>query len=312
MFPIANGNYSSTSNWNSDTPARVGTLPTTGDVVYCNGKTITVDVATMTAAEFRNDSKVSPAITAGGYLNFTNVTCDITGDVKGYAGAYFLLISNLSNITITGDVYGMGSTNTCYLNNSFTGSLDITGDVIGVSFSALTYVTSTNRFVVNITGNVTNNGYISINTQHTPNATPTIDGLITPSATQHAITVGTHNLFVQWLDYSVGYAPILGAFKMVAGAAIIVKDASGNPMTLTDPATTDQADEADVRYGTTYNSGGMTGKLVVPSVGSVANGVQYDEVGGAKEKIGTAVLTPQDVANAVAQVVGNQFDSFEP
>lgn len=306
MFPIANGNYSSTSNWNSDTPARVGTLPTTGDVVYCNGKTITVDVATMTAAEFRNDSKVSPAITAGGYLNFTNVTCDITGDVKGYAGAYFLIINNLSNITITGDVYGMGSTYTCYLNNTFTGSLDITGDVIGVSSSALIYITSTNIFVVNITGNVTNNGYISINTQNTPNATTTIDGVITPSATQHAIAVGTHNLFVQWLDYSVGYAPILGAFKMVAGAAIIVKDASGNTMPLTDPATADQALPQDVRFGTVYNNGGLTGTSKMPAKEVVSKDIIFDN-----GTVGEAVLTAEAVAQAAAQVVGAQFDAFK-
>lgn len=305
MFPIANGNYSSTLNWNSDTPARVGTLPTTGDVVYCNGKTITVDVAAMTAAEFRNDSKVSPAITAGGSLNFTNVTCDITGDVKGYAGYYILLISNLSNITITGDVYGMGSTYNCYLNNNFTGSLYITGDVIGVSLSALVYSVSSNIFVVNITGNVTNNGYVSINIQNTPNATTTIDGVITPRETQPAIVVGTHNLFVQWLDYSVGYAPILGAFKMVAGAVIIVKDASGNPLPLTDPATTDQALPQDVREGVVYNNGGLTGTSKMPAKEVVSKDVVFDN-----GTVGEAILTQQAVAQAVAQVVGDQFNHF--
>lgn len=305
MFPIANGNYSSTSNWNSDTPARVGTLPTTGDVVYCNGKTITVDVAMMTAAEFRNDSKVSPAITAGGYLSFNNVTCDITGDVKGYAGVYFLLINTLSNITITGDVYGMGSVYTCYLNNNFTGSLDITGDVIGVSSFGLVYSTSSNIFVVNITGNVTNNGYVPISIGNTPNATTTIDGVITPSATQSAITMGTHNLFVQWLDYSVGYAPIFGAFKMVAGAAIIVKDASGNPMTLTDPTTADQALPQDVREGVVYNNGGLTGTSKMPAKEVVSKDIIFDN-----GTIGEAILTQQAVAQAVAQVVGDQFNHF--
>jgi hypothetical protein len=64
--------------------------------------------------------------------------------------------------------------------------------------------------------------------------------------------------------------------------------------TLADPSDgTGQANEADVRSGTSYALGNKTGTCAVPAAGSVALGVAVDAT------TGTAVLTPAAVWDAL-------------
>lgn len=86
---------------------------------------------------------------------------------------------------------------------------------------------------------------------------------------------------------------------------ITVIDQNGNPLTLTDPAQTDPPEPKDLREGVVAAGGAVVGTLKVPPKGLVAWGVPTDDT------VGEAILTAEAVAQAAAQVVGAQFNSFK-
>lgn len=86
---------------------------------------------------------------------------------------------------------------------------------------------------------------------------------------------------------------------------VIVLDENENPITLTDPSTTDQAPVNKVVEGTIYNNGSLEGTFKVPPKGLVSLGTPVGD------KVGEAILTAEAVAQAAAQVVGAQFNSFK-
>jgi hypothetical protein len=93
-----------------------------------------------------------------------------------------------------------------------------------------------------------------------------------------------------------GAAPTFGAVKIVAASnnKCIVELTTSARKTLADPSDgTGQANEADVRSGTSYALGNKTGTCAVPAAGSVALGVAVDAT------TGTAVLTPAAVWDAL-------------
>jgi hypothetical protein len=93
-----------------------------------------------------------------------------------------------------------------------------------------------------------------------------------------------------------GGPPTTGAVRIVSGTnnKCLVTLTTSAQKTLADPSDgTGQANEADVRSGTSYALGNKTGTCAVPAAGSVALGVAVDAT------TGTAVLTPAAVWDAL-------------
>lgn len=108
---------------------------------------------------------------------------------------------------------------------------------------------------------------------------------------------------VQELEFGErGLSPINGTIAVriadVSTNVAIFRKIDGTQKTLSDPAATaDFPVTSDVRSGTSYNLGNLTGTLAVPPVGSVALGVPVDAT------TGTAILTLQNVQQAVIPLV---------
>ncbi len=103
------------------------------------------------------------------------------------------------------------------------------------------------------------------------------------------------------LEYGAnGQAPTSGAVRIVnkTNNKCLVDLTTGVIKTLADPSDgTGQANEADVRSGTSYALGNKTGTCAVPAAGSVALGAAVDNT------TGTAVLTPAAVWDALTSTM---------
>jgi hypothetical protein len=119
---------------------------------------------------------------------------------------------------------------------------------------------------------------------------------ITSRAGVDSASVGSQTRVEEFEFGLLGQAPVTGAVSTpdVTTNVCLVHRLSSTKKTLVDPsASTGQANEADVRSGTSYALGNKTGTLAVPAAGSVALGVAVDNT------TGTAVLTPSAVWNAL-------------
>jgi len=175
----------------------------------------------------------------------------ITGNATGGSVSLAIGANNASTGTLTLNGSAFGSNNAIGANNNSTGILTVTRAV-------------GNDFGIGATGTVSVAG---------------VNSAAAGSQTR-----------VEQLEYGLlGQAPTSGAVSTPdnTGNVCLVHRLSSTKKTLVDPsASTGQANEADVRSGTSYALGNKTGTLAVPAAGSVALGVAVDA------GFGTAVLTP--------------------
>ncbi len=146
-YPLANGNWSNADNWNG------GTLPGPDDDVYCDGKTITLDMdltGDYAIKTLRTTQRSGG--TAGGTVSVTTSrTIELTGTgTVTFPGSQHLITYNAAvgaSLTITtgGEVRG-GTTASIYIINNL-GAGDVTITASTVSGGSNTYT-----FVVNNTG----------------------------------------------------------------------------------------------------------------------------------------------------------------
>lgn len=120
-WPLANGNYSAAANWNN------GTLPVDGDIIYCDGRTITLDVdINLPNAELRTTQRSGG--TAGGGISWSSGTRSITLkevlagssiplSTSGSAGASFTGVSFKGSATANNRAFShAGSGNITFSN----------------------------------------------------------------------------------------------------------------------------------------------------------------------------------------------------
>lgn len=311
MFPISNGNWSNAANWNSDDPLRVGTVPTVGDEVYLNNKNITPDID-IKVASITNSSLAALSIATGGWLlGFSGAERTIEALlIPGWAvsSADMLRIDTTAGQTLNligGAAVGTG----VYLirQRAHDGIINFYGDY------------PINKLLISCIGSAQINIYGTISTVETSitlvalqNIKVRIFGTVINSATANAPAILNNNpsvpvevLSLQH-DYTKAGSHISGRFAFMTGGSYIGEDTSGNPLPLTDPTTADQALPQDVRFGTVYNNGGLTGTSKMPAKEVVSKDVVFDN-----GTIGEAFLTAEAVAQAAAQVVGAQFNGFE-
>jgi hypothetical protein len=207
----------------------------------------------------------------------------------------------LTSTTVTG-----GSIATAYgVYNNTTGPVTITGDVTASTGAG---VSNASTGPVTITGNVTaSTGAGVLNASTGP---VTITGTLTPTTAVHALqctnTTGAVITLSGSLIYaSNGFAPTncLKFLMNPTPTMAKVRFAKNGSTTYSDFFTADnslgQAAITDVRFGTVYASGALTGVAYIPSASSVAFGVPVDNT------TGTATLTAANVRAALGMASAN-------
>jgi len=225
---------------------------------------------------------------AGGSLNFS-------GNALGGSGgsASGVQNSNVGNTTITGNVTA-GSGGNGALNLS-TGTLAITGSILA---TAIVGVNNSSTGSLTITGSITAAAAAGVNNAST--ATLTISGgTYTASTTANAVISTNASSVVRasgsFIYASNGFVPINTPKFILLSTPTLAKTryALNGSTTYVDMFTADnsleQAAITDVRFGTVYASGALTGVAYIPAASSVAFGVPVDNT------TGTAALTPASV-----------------
>jgi len=260
-----------------------GTVGSTPGINNASTGTITVTSSTITGGT-GNDSRgiqnastgtitvTSSTITGGssgnnpnGINNASTGTITITSSTVtgGSGGSLPYGINNASSgtITITSSTVTGGSGTASYgLNNASTGTIVSTGDITATN-SASGLVSSNTAASVKISGSLISSA----------NGTPAIYAvkyLIDPTPTTAKFRQGKNG--------STTYSDFFTADNSLGQAAI-----------------------TDVRFGTVYASGALTGVAYIPSASSVAFGVPVDNT------TGTATLTAADVRAAIGMASAN-------
>ena len=230
-----------------------------------------------------NATSGSAAATFGVNNNSTG-TINMTGDATGgsISGAYAVNNASTGTITMTGNATGGSAAGAVAVENASTGTVTITGSAIASSTSIGARNASTGTLAVT---RAVGNAY----------------GIGAAGGTVSAVGLASVNVAsdtrAEELEYGEnGQAPTSGAVKIVSASnnKCIVELTTSAQKTLADPSDgTGQANEADVRSGTSYALGNKTGTCAVPAASSVAFGVSVDAT------TGTAALTPAAVWDAL-------------
>jgi hypothetical protein len=318
-YAVATGNWSSTATWNG------GTLPTSADDVYANGFTVTIN-QNINVISLRNGA--TTGVTAGGqFLGVGGFTYVCDSIINGSTTILLRCNSLSTTLAITANTILGGTNFAIEFINSSNINATINGNILGSSIVSNAPGLSLNSgsATIVINGNVTAQLSIAIATSSITNLTMSIDGVVTSSSTQSAISntanSGTHSVTItkattvdngvaavsntgKLSTYTVkeieqgvfGQVPISGYVRLstASGAFYKAVTTGSSTRTLSDPA--DIAGQvpaqSDVRFGVTYQSGSKTGTAYIPAASSVGFGVPVDDT------TGTAALTPASVWDA--------------
>ena len=287
-----------------------------GTIDIINASTLTGGVAAFAFALNNNSSgiiTVTSSTATGGSgssaiclsNNSTGTITVTTSTILGGTVANALGINNAvaGSITCTSCTITAGSSNTCNgIQNAGAGSVTITSSTItgGAGFTApginnasigtITLTTST------LTGGI---GTASPGLNNASTGTIVSTGDITATNSAHGLasasTAASVKVSGSFIGSANGTAAIYASKFLVdpTPATAKIRQAKNGTTTYSDFFTADnaltQAAPADVRSGTVYADGALTGTLAVPAAGSVALGVPVDAT------TGTAALTPASV-----------------
>ena len=255
----------------------------------------------------------APGYCANGSANRANGTFYTTGTATGGPGNqnYYAYencgIYNASNGTFihTGNVVGNSVYSDEGARNNSSGSMTINGDATGVvGAGAINYLGGSMTITGSATGGTGGaSGATNFSTgpmycgravgndrgiggMSTAAAYGVVSNLYNSLTTVGSIRYGTN-----------GMSPTAGVVKVVnstANTAVVIRSDTGAAKTLTDPAATvDFPGVGNVRFGTSFSNGNLTGTCHIPAAGSVALGVATDNT------VGTAVLTAANVQTAI-------------
>jgi hypothetical protein len=286
-----------------------GTLTVTGNVTGGSGSASVGAINSSSGTlNITGDVTGGTASGANGAQNASTGTLNITGNnVTGTGAASCFGANNVSTgtLNITGNVAGGSVANGA--NNASTGTLAITGDATGGTASGVFGANNVSTGTTTIVGKAFASS-VAIGANNASTGTLTVTravgntwgigaaGGVASNVGVASAVVGSDTR-VEELEYGTnGQAPTSGAVKVVSGLnnKCLVTLTTSAVKTLADPSDgTGQANEADVRSGTSYALGNKTGTCAVPAAGSVALGVAVDAT------TGTAVLTPAAVWDAL-------------
>lgn len=258
----------------------------------------------MTIAGSCTGSSVATSGNGASASSIGNLT--ITGDVFGGAGggnqSNGVIVTTSGTVVINGNATGgTGSNSHGVTVSSGTGTVtingNVTGGIAGAAYGAYNAVSSA-TIIVNgtaiasdLSSGIWNNlgGTVQV-TRAKGNGygAGTVGKNPVPGLTNNS----TGTAVVKEIEFgALGQTPVSGPITLsdvTTNVAVFYK--TGGTKTLTDPNAALVFPAAlDVRFGTSYNSGNLTGTLRVPAASSVAAGVSVDNT------VGTAVLTQANV-----------------
>jgi len=294
-----------------------GTAASGGTFPLSNGVTMTSSITASTASTncvsfsgtSPNTATIVGTVTGGGStaIGVANVSTGtlIINSAGTNTGRAF---SNTSTgtLTITGNCTASGGGgSTPLLTNSAGGVVNLTGNLVGGTGGGSSGINNTSNGAINIIGNVSG-GTAAVGVSNTSTGIVTIVGDVT-ATTQNAIsstsaTVRISGSFIYAID---GTIPVSAPRMILNTTPALAKTryALNGAGTYVDMFTTDnsfgQASVSDVRFGTVYASGTLTGVAYIPSASSVAFGVPVDNT------TGTATLTAADVRAAIGMASAN-------
>ena len=309
---VSAGNWSQLARWQDNSSGSYvasSVLPGVNDVVYANNFTVSVDID-IAVLELRTTSGVN--VSSGGLFDYT------TGNViiaNVFSGTSVCLRQQQNQVkALIGNVVASSLQHGV---NVQSGGLNVTGNVTGGSGFGVYGISVQNGATLVLNGNsiagpnapgvwCNSSSTVTINgTSIGSAANGTVGTLLSSGATtintvQAGIagagaerTGGT--LVVTNAFYGpTGVSPTIGLtlFSNIGGSVQITRQ-NLSTTTLVDPATGFPA-VGNVRLGTVYASGALTGTLAVPPTGAVSLGVPVDNT------VGTATLTAQDFFTAIA------------
>ncbi len=323
---VKSGNWSDPTVWNS------GTVPVDGDTVVSANHTITLDVditqpntlltSTGSSGRYRYDGTGTRTVAAranagthvvsGLIYNSGAGTLVFVGTMAGGSGANAYGAYNNATGTLTVTTVTGGNGNNAYgvFNNS-TGTLTVTtatGGSGAAAYGAYNNATGT-LTVTTVTGGSGNNAHGAYNNS---TGTLTVDLAVGNNYGDGVTTYGTYGIYnavssnkvtVRKLQFgSHGFPPVFGRtyFEQSAGNnSCRLPLVAGGSLTVTDDGSSlDHPAIGDVRAGTVYKNGDLTGTCHVPTAGSVALGVAVDA------GVGTAVLTAAAVGAQLETAIG--------
>ena len=183
-YPAANGNWSTAANWNG------GTKPVAGDLVYANGKTVTIDEDPASGIALLATTAGAVAVAGGSFTVSTARTITVTNITAGTTAC--VTCTNGVGITVTVNVSGIitgGSSAGAYgVNYTGSGPLIVNGNTTG--------------------GSVANNGHGVINSSATGTITLTgtcSGGVSSGSNGAQNANTGTFNIISNQTAKGIGY-----------------------------------------------------------------------------------------------------------
>ena len=273
-----------------------------GALVRITGVGVTINI----------NSNLNQLQNSGSQVLLINVpsTINIVGNIivsgnSTNVSAVCVIVNASVNLNITGNIIG---NNGIFSSNSQQYPLSISANGVGSILNIIGNLTSGNlggvclnslaNISVNITGNITNTINTSLYFSDAKSNSISCNGIIIGSA-QPAIRS------VNALSIITIKGPIIntnGFMAILTSGKLLIKSTAFPSWTFQDennsnkilyspgtelgnPATT------DVREGTTYADGALTGTLIVPPTGSVAVGVPVDNT------TGTAMISIQDMGS---------------
>jgi hypothetical protein len=286
----------------------------TGTVAFTNASTLTGGSGVAAYCLFSSATgpiTISNSTISGGssgsggsIINNSTATITISGTTINAGVGYSVYNNTTGTITVTSSTITGGSSASAYgIWNNAMGTIILTSTTVTGGSNATAYgVNNASTGTVTITGDVTASTAAGVLNAST--GPVTITGTLTPTTAVHALqctnTTGAVITLSGSLIYaSNGFAPTNCLKFLVNPTPTMakVRFAKNGSTTYSDFFTADnslgQAAITDVRFGTVYASGALTGVAYIPSASSVAFGVPVDNT------TGTATLTAADVRAAI-------------
>ena len=293
-----------------------GTISTSGNVAGGSGASATgaINPAAGTLTITGNVSG-GTVVTALGVSNTSNGTVTITSTT--IAGTVAIAVSNSvgGTINVTGNVTG-GTAATIYgVNNVGVGTINVTGNVTGGTVVATSHgLNNTSTGIVAIVGICTGGAAGAAGSNNAAGGTITTTrakgngfgiGSVATAAGVGIASAQSSITKIEEVEFgALGMSPVSGPCyitPLTTNVAIFTKYPGGTgTKTLVDAtASAGMPAITDVRFGTSYASGALTGVAYIPAAGSVALGVPVDAT------TGTATLTAADVRAAIGMASAN-------
>jgi hypothetical protein len=308
---VSGGVWSALARWQDDSSGSYvnsTVLPGVADVVYANNFTVSIDID-IAVLELRTTSATN--VTAGGTFDYStgnvvianvfsgpNSVClrNFSGFAKtfignAFAGGQRALQIGSGTLAITGNVTGGTTAGTSAIFSPEFATIN--GNVIaGVSAPGIIISTGSCPVTgVAIGSDVGPQPGIEVNGTGSVTVTTAQAGLLGTGVNRTAGLAVIDNAFYG----PTGMSPTQGivVFRNAASPSVRITRQNLTTFTLVDPTTGFPA-TGNVRQGTSYASGTLTGTLAVPPAAAVSLGVPVDNT------VGTATLSAQDFFTAIA------------